>query len=127
MLPSQTASNESLHHWIVVRAAPAGQFTAQLLGLPELSATAASREEAIQQVRARILEWIALGQLVPIELMPRDHPVLRFRGWVDPNDPDEQAYLQELARMKAEDLERTLREYAEEDQQCSGSSSTQTT
>jgi uracil-DNA glycosylase len=98
-----------------------------LLGLPELSATSANREEAIQQVRARILEWIALGQLVPVEIMPRDHPVLRFRGWVDPNDPDEQAYLQELARMKAEDLERTLREYAEEDQRCSSSSSTPTT
>jgi hypothetical protein len=127
MRPANTIHHESLCQWIVVRPEPAGQFTAQLLGLPELSATAANREEAIEQVRARILEWIALGQLVPVELMAKDHPVLRFRGWVDPNDPDEQAYLQELARMKAEDLERTLREYAEEDQRCSSSSSTRTT
>lgn len=126
MLPSQTASNQSLHHWIVVRAAPAGQFTAQLLGLPELSATAASREEAIQQVRARILEWIALGQLVHVEI-PKEHPLVRYHGWKDPNDPEEKLFLEELARMKAEDLERTLREYAEEDQRCSGSSSTPTT
>lgn len=126
MLSSQTSSNESLHHWIVVRAAPAGQFTAQVLGLPELSATAASREEAIQQVRGRILEWIAAGQLVPVEI-PKEHPLVRFHGWIDPNDEGEKIYLEELARLKAEDLERTLREYAEEDQQCSDSSSTPTT
>lgn len=102
---------ESFYHWAIVRPEPAGQFTAQLLGVPELHATAASRDEAIEQLRARILEWIALGQLVPIEVLPKEHPVLRFRGWVDPNDPDEQAYLQELARLKAEDLERTLQSW----------------
>lgn len=122
--PSNHPGHESLYHWVVVRPEPAGQFTAQLLGLPELHATATSREDAIEQVRARILEWIATGQLVPVEVMPKEHPVLRFHGWTDPNDPEEQVYLQELARLKAEDLERTLREYAQEDQQCSGSSST---
>lgn len=126
MLPSNTSRSESLNPWIVVRAEPAGQFTAQLVGLPELSATAASREEAIEQVRARILEWIALGHLVPVDI-PKEHPLVRFKGWIDPNDPGEKVYLEELARLKAEDLERTLREYAEEDQRCSGSSSTPTT
>lgn len=127
MLPqSQSARIESLWHWIVIRSEPAGQFTAQLLGLPELTVTAASRDEAIAQIRGRVLEWIALGHLVPVDI-PKEHPMVRFHGWKDPNDPDEQAYLEELARMKAEDLERTLREYAEEDQQCSGSSSTPTT
>lgn len=126
MPPSNTIHHESLCPWIVVRPEPAGHFTAQLLGLPELSATAANREEAIEQVRARILESIALGQLVPVEI-PKEHPLVRFKGWADPNDPEEKLFLEELARMKAEDLERTLREYAEEDQQCSGSSSTPTT
>lgn len=113
MLPSQIASNESLQHWIVVRAEPAGQFTAQLLGLPELAATATNRDEAIAQVRARILEWIALGQLVPVEI-PREHPLLKWFGHIDPNDPDEIAYLEELARFRQEDLERTLRELDQE-------------
>jgi hypothetical protein len=126
MAPSNTVRHESLYHWIVVLPEPAGQFTARLLGLPELHAIAATREDAIEQVRARILEWIALGQLVPVEL-PKEHPLLRFHGWIDPNDPGEKIYLEELARLKAEDLERTLREYAEEDQQCSDSSSTPTT
>lgn len=126
MPPSNISQHESLYHWIVVRPEPAGQFTAQLLGLPELSTTAVNREDAIEQVRLRIGEWVAAGQLVRVEA-PAEHPLLRFQGWIDPNDPDEQAYLEELARMKAEDLERTLREYAEEDERCSGSSSTPTT
>lgn len=113
--PSNRSGHESLYQWAVVRPEPAGQFTAQLLGVPELHATAASREEAIEQLRARILEWIATGQLVLVELLPKEHPVLRFHGWVDPNDPDEQTYLQELARLKAEDLERTLQSWAGHD------------
>jgi hypothetical protein len=127
LTPTNRTDHESLYHWVVVRPDPAGQFTAQLLGLPELQATADRRDEAIEQLRARILEWIAAGQLVPLEVLPKEHPVLRFHGWIDPNDPGEKIYLEELARLKAEDLERTLREYAEEDQQCSGSSSTPTT
>lgn len=126
MPPFNASHHESLCQWIIVRPEPAGQFTAQVLGLPELSATAASREEAIAQARGRILEWIALGHLVPVEI-PKEHPLVRYHGWKDPNDPEEKLFLEELARLKAEDLERTLREYAEEDQQCSGSSSTPTT
>jgi hypothetical protein len=126
MLPTKTVSSESLHHWIVVRSEPTGQFTAHLLGLPELAATAAGREDAIEQVRIRIGEWLEEGRLALVET-PKENPLLKWFGWIDPNDPDEQVYLQELARLKAEDLERTLREYAEEDQQCSASSSTPTT
>lgn len=123
MPPTNPINLESVYQWIVVRPEPAGQFRAQLLGLPELSATAANREEAIQQIRALILEWIALGQLVPVEV-PAGNPLLRWFGHIDPNDPAEKIYLEELARFRQEDLERTLREL---DQECSSSSSTPTT
>jgi hypothetical protein len=126
MLPSNSVANESSHLWIVVRPQPAGQFTAQLLGLPELAATAANRDEASEQIRLRIGEWVAEGRLVSIE-GPQENPLLRWFGHADPKDPSEQAYLAELKRLKVEDLERTLREYEREDQQCSGSSSTPTT
>ncbi len=112
--------------WIVVRPEPPGQYTARVVGLPELGSRAATREEAVQQVRNMLTEWVASGQLVAIEV-PQMHPVRSFRGWIDPNDPLEKEFLAELARQKAEDLERTLREYEQEDQQCSGSSSTPTT
>jgi hypothetical protein len=111
---------------IVVRPEPPGQFTAQAVGLPEIQATAATREEALQHVRTILDEWIASGQLVALPMF-LVHPLRNFSGWIDPNDPGEKVFLEELARLKAEDLERTLREYAEEDQQCSGSSSTPTT
>ena len=126
MRPSNASHYESLCQWVIVRPEPAGQFTAQVLGLPELSATAASREEAVAQIRARILEWIALSQLVPVEI-PKEHPLVRFHGWRDPNDPLEQEFLQDLARYRQEDLERTLREYEQEDRECSNTSSTPTT
>lgn len=111
---------------IVVRPEPSGQYTAQAVGLPEIQATAATREEALRHVQATLAEWIASGQLVALPIPPA-HPLRNFSGWIDPDDPGEKVFLEEMARLKSEDLERTLREYAEEDQQCSGSSSTPTT
>ncbi len=125
MNPMPHAPNMASSLWIVVREEPPGQFTARVVGLPELQATAATRDEALQQLRSTLAEWITSGQLVSIDV-PRENPLLRWFGHADPNDPSEQAYLEELARLKAEDSERTLREYEQEDQQCSGSSSTPT-
>src|SRR5262245_10691310 len=106
-LPPAASAFSSL---VVVRAEPSGQYTAQAVGIPEIRVTAATREEAIQQVRATLGEWLRSGQLVSVDL-PRQSswPMLPRR--VDPNDPLEQEYLEELARAKREDLERTLREY----------------
>jgi predicted RNase H-like HicB family nuclease len=117
MLPSHSIANASLHHWLVVRPEPAGQFTAQLLGLPELAATASSREEAIEQVRIVVEEWLASGQLVPLP-----HPLRAWPGH-DPADPLEQEFLADLERSRQEDLERALRESSPEQQPCSNTSS----
>jgi hypothetical protein len=108
MLPSQTVSSESLHHWIVVRQELAGQFTAQLLGLPELSATAASREEAIEQVHVLLEQWLDSGRLTPLVL----HPAHALRSWPghDPADPLEQEFVADLERSRQEDLERATRQ-----------------
>jgi hypothetical protein len=118
-----TTQNGTLQHWVVIRPEAADQFTAQVVGLPELRVTAATREEALQQVRALLNEWLASGQLVPVEVPP-SNPLLSFHGHLDPKDPVEQEFLEELARLRREDLERTLREY---DQECPSSSSTPTT
>jgi hypothetical protein len=55
--------------------------------------------------------------------VPSANPLLNFHGHLDPNDPAEKEFREELARIKREDLERTLRE----DEECSNSSSTPTT
>jgi predicted RNase H-like HicB family nuclease len=108
--------------FVIIRAEPSGQFTAQLPGIPELKATATTREEAIQALRSLLSQWLQAGQLVALDL-PVENPWLEFAGWAK-DDPDRDMYLEELTRAKKEDLERTLREY---DQECSDSSSTPTT
>jgi hypothetical protein len=108
---------------IRVRTEPSGRFTAQVVGLPELQASAATREEAVRQVEAQLQDWLASGQLVAVPIA-WGNPLMQSFGTIDPNDPNEQAFLDELARMKREDLEQTLREY---EQSCPSSSSTPTT
>jgi hypothetical protein len=68
------------------------------------------------------------GTRVEVHLMPVEgastNPLLNFHGHIDPNDPLEQEFLEELARLRREDYERAARE---DDQECSNSSSTRTT
>ena len=107
---------------VVVREEPPGQFTAEAVGLPELRATALTRDDAIDQVRTLLYRWRFNGQMVLVEV-PAENPLLKWRGWAK-DDPLEEEYLAELGRLKQEDYERTLREL---DEECPGSSSTPTT
>jgi predicted RNase H-like HicB family nuclease len=102
-----------------------GQFTAHVVGLPEIQATAATREAVIEQVRALLAQWLSAGRLVSLA-MPAQLPLSRPAGWAK-EDRLEQEFLNDLARYRQEDLERTLREYEQEDQGCSSTSSTPTT
>jgi len=102
-----------------------GQFTAQVPGVPELSVTAPTREKALEQLRSAVDEWLSSGRLVPLQVATLTVP-LKPPGWAT-GDPLEQDFLQELSRMRQADLERTLREYEQEDGACSNSSSTPTT
>src|SRR5262245_44051656 len=103
-MASQVAhENGANYQWVSVRAEPAGHFTAQVIGLPDLHATAATREDAIAGVEALLKKMIDTGQLVQIHI-PQEHPLLKWAGRRDPNDPDERAFLEELARVKKEDL-----------------------
>lgn len=123
MSVANTHQNGTIQQWIVGRPEPAGQFTVQVVGVPDLSATAATRAEAIEQIRAMLADWLASGQLMAIEV-PCPNPLLHFSGHIDPNDPMQKEFLEELARLKREDLDRTLRE---DEQECRSSSSTPTT
>ena len=122
MAATNKHQNGHVQNWVTVTPEPAGQFTVQAVGLPEIRATAATREEALLRVQEMLRGLLASGQLVPIEVRS-DNMLLNWVG-ADPNDPDEQAYLEALARDRAEDLENTLREL---DQECSNTSSTPTT
>jgi hypothetical protein len=98
---------------VEVQRDPSGRYTARLVGLPDLQATAASRDEALLAVRQALLSCLTSGTLVPLHipaasLFPAFHHT-------DPDDTLEKEYLQELERQRREDLERTLHEYDEED------------
>jgi predicted RNase H-like HicB family nuclease len=119
-------SDAALAPLVLVRPEPPGSYTAQLVGLPEIAATAATRAEAVEQVRKIVQEWIAARKLVPVQVPQDDSPLKEF-ACRDANDPLEQEFREDLKRFREEDLERTLREYELEDRACSDSSSTPTT
>ena len=61
------------------------------------------------------------GAEVEIHLIASANPLLDYSGHLDPNDPVEQEFVEELARRRREDLDQTLRE---DSQECSSSPST---
>ena len=115
-------STPSISHLVRVRAEASGQFTAEVVGLPEIRATASTREEALGLVRTTLGQWLASGQLVAIE-GSQQGPSLPCPGWAK-DDPLYREFLDDLERFRQEDLEQTQREY---EQECSDTSSTQTT
>src|SRR5258708_6554214 len=116
-------SSMTLCSLVVVRPQPPDEYTAEVVGIPEIRSTAASREEAIQEVQRLLKQWQDSGQLVLVEVQ-LNKSLECGRPARDPNDPLEKEFLEDLARFRQEDLERTLREY---DAECSDSSSTPTT
>jgi hypothetical protein len=122
--PDIVAPDGSASLLLRVRPEPPGQYTAEVVGLPDVVATAATREGAVEQVRAVLGRWLAAGQLVPLAL-PLTRPAREPARW-PPDDPLEQEFLEELARRRQADLERTLREDGD-GSGCSDISSTPTT
>ena len=121
LLASQTTSS------ILIRISQdaSGQHVAQAIGLPEVHARAATPEEAIARIREMLGQWISSGRLVSLPL-PIVQPMRKPAGWAK-DDPLEREFLDDLARRRKEDLERTLREDEQEASGCSNTSSTPTT
>jgi hypothetical protein len=117
MIPEPTASRGLMYHLVIVRPAPAGQFTAQPLGVPEIRVVAPSPKEAVEQVQQALKEWVGSLYWVPVELpSPKGHAVHDEAGHAK-DDPEFQTYLEEIRRYRQEVDER----------ECSASSSTPTT
>jgi len=110
---------------VQVRQEGSGPYVAEVIGLPEISATAPSAEEALAQIRDRLAQWLAAGRLVFLTV-PSIPPLKKRAGWAK-DDQLEQEFLEDLARMRQEDLERTIREDERGDAGCSNISSTPTT
>jgi hypothetical protein len=106
-----------------VREEPEGQFTAKLLGAPDIRATAETREQAIEQVRTLLQYQVNLGSIAAIEI-PRREPVAELAGtWKD--DPDFDLYLEEIRKFREEEDRREG--FVPDPDECSNTSSTPTT
>ncbi len=85
---------------VQIRAEPAGQFTARLVGQCELSAIAPTREEAIEQLRALLRQQLDEGSLQWVEVW-RENPIMQSFGHLK-NDPDFEIYLEEIRKFREE-------------------------
>ena len=106
-----------------IREEPDGQFTAELLGAPDIQATAATREAAIEQVHSLLQYQVNMGSIAAIET-PRRHPLMDRAGWAK-DDPDFDDFLEEIRKFREEDDRREGRVW--ETEECSDISSTPTT
>jgi hypothetical protein len=102
---------------------PDGQVSAQLLGAPDLSATAATFEEALERLRAQLQEQVNLASLVAIEI-PRRHPLMERAGYLK-DDPDFEEYVGEIRKFREEMNRRDG--YVPDTDECPDTSSTPTT
>jgi hypothetical protein len=79
---------------------PDGRFTARVLGEPDLAATSATAEEAVEQLRGRLQEEVNWGRLFAIELPQRNPLMERFGSAKDDATFDE--YLEEIRKFREE-------------------------
>jgi hypothetical protein len=115
--------NSAPSYLVEIRQDQSGHFTAQLVGGVDLHATAATRDEAIEQLRILIRERLDSGSLEWIEV-PRENPVMRWFGHAK-DDPTFPEYLEEIRKFR-EEMDR--RDNSGSDQtECSDTSLTPTT
>ena len=120
---SETPFSHSSSCLIQVRPAPAGQFTAELLGLSDLSATAETREEAVELLRGLLRERFESGSLQWVDVS-RENPLMSRFGYAK-DDPHFEEYLEEIRKFREE---MDLREQQDSDPgECPDTSLTPTT
>lgn len=122
MLGSTAPRNGTSPWWVTIRSEGPGRFTAQAVGLPDVRASAATREGACARLQEMLSAMIAAGTLAPLEL-PVELAEAPKANW-DPNDAEMLEFMKILDDQAAEDLEQTLQEH---DRECPNSCSTPTT
>ncbi|MGO9913603.1 MAG: hypothetical protein ACLQIB_02650 [Isosphaeraceae bacterium] len=106
-----------------IREEPEGQFTAELLGAPDIQATAATRAEAAERVRALLQNHVNLGSIVAIETPPQ-RPLMELAGMYK-DDPSFDDFLEEIRKFRQEEDRRAG--YVPDMDECFNTSSTPTT
>jgi hypothetical protein len=124
MMNLEIPSSATVSSYLVeVRPEPAGHFTARLVGSIDLHATAATREEAVEQLRTLLRERLDSGLLEWIDV-PRENPLMARFGWAR-SDPTFGEYLDEIRKFR-EEVDRRENQASDADE-CSDTSLTPTT
>jgi len=119
----ETLSSSARSCLVQIHPEPGGQFTAQLLGASDLRATAATREEAVEQLCMLVRQQLDSGSLVCMDI-PQVNPLMRWFGHAK-DDPHFDDYLDEIRRYREEVDRRDA--HGSDPGECSDISSTPTT
>ena len=90
---------------VLVRREPKGRYRATVLGWPECTASAASRDEAIERTRQSLLDLLAEAEIVQldIETQPASSGLAQFVGmWADDETFDQFVALMETNRRQVD-------------------------
>jgi hypothetical protein len=100
MTPDTSFPSFSSSCLVEIRAEPTGLFTAHLVGQSEFAATAPTREQAVEYLRAMLQQQLREGSLMWIDL-PRENPLMSRFGYAK-DDPDFDGYLEEIRKFRQE-------------------------
>jgi hypothetical protein len=92
-----------MHHLIAIRPEPPGRYTAYVMGLANLHATAVTEQEALEAAKQLLTDWLAPARLVQVTVRrPGICPPLSGGPGYDTNEAEHQLYLDEIRRYRQE-------------------------
>ena len=95
-------TQDTVLHPVIVRPESTGKFSAEPVGLPELRAEADNAEEAVAQVQRALTEWTGSVVQVPVKVPGAGVKGLLALAGHAKDDPDFDAYLDEIRRYRQE-------------------------
>ena len=99
-------TQEIVLHPVIVRPESPGKFSAEPVGMPELRAEADNADEAVAQVQRALTQWTGSVVQVPVRVSGAGvRGLLELAGHAK-DDPDFDAYLDEIRRYRQEADER---------------------
>lgn len=97
-------NNDTLRYEVSIEYANGQGYIARLLTWPDILVQAPTREKALQQLRVRLLEWLAQVEIVTMEIQPTEigHSWAPFAGdWAD--NPYMEEFRAEIERNRREE------------------------
>jgi predicted RNase H-like HicB family nuclease len=74
--------SNAMTYYVLIENGTEGMYTATVMGLPNTTVQAVSRQDALVRVRQILMQRLAHAEIVPLEIdpAPPDHPWMTFAG-----------------------------------------------